>query len=138
MYVKEDQKCQCQVLLISCFSSFFVTYRYSIGNKQLPYFTVWAQEKLNVDLDSKRDIQELPKTYPEPILSAELFDVIKQSGIEYSIEGTDRLVRAHGHTLREIYMLKHGTYQRIPDIILWPSKYFSFCSKKKKILFLIL
>ncbi|XP_043463911.1 alkyldihydroxyacetonephosphate synthase [Leptopilina heterotoma] len=101
----------------------FTGNRYSIGNKQLPYFTAWAQEKLKVDLDSKRSVQDLPKNYPEPILSAKLLDAIKETGIEYSIEGTDRLVRAHGHTLREIFMLKYGTYQRIPDIILWPKSH---------------
>ena len=98
--------------------------RYPIGNKQLPYFTAWAQEVLKVDLSDKHEAQALPKTHPEPILSQNLLEAIKQTGIEFSTEGVDRLVRAHGHTLKEIFLLKHGSYQRIPDIVLWPSKLF--------------
>ncbi|XP_033211357.1 alkyldihydroxyacetonephosphate synthase isoform X2 [Belonocnema kinseyi] len=98
----------------------FTGNRYPIGNQQLPYFTAWAKEVLNVDLSAKREVQALPQTQPEPILSSNLLEAIKQTGIEFSTEGVDRLVRAHGHTLREIFTLKHGSYQRIPDIILWP------------------
>ncbi|KYN14983.1 Alkyldihydroxyacetonephosphate synthase [Trachymyrmex cornetzi] len=64
--------------------------------------------------------QNLPKHFPEPILSAELLEVIKKLMIDYSTDGVDRLFRAHGHTLREIYLLKHSSFKRIPDIVLWP------------------
>ncbi|KYN32164.1 Alkyldihydroxyacetonephosphate synthase [Trachymyrmex septentrionalis] len=68
----------------------------------------------------KCTVQNLPKHIPEPILSAELLDVIKKLMIDYSTDGVDRLFRAHGHTLREIYLLKYSSFQRIPDIVLWP------------------
>jgi len=79
----------------------------------------------------KHTSQNLPKHIPEPILSAELLEVIKKLMIDYSIDGVDRLFRAHGHTLREIYLLKYSSFQRIPDIVLWPSKliFFNHCHK---------
>ncbi|XP_076171542.1 alkyldihydroxyacetonephosphate synthase isoform X2 [Ptiloglossa arizonensis] len=47
-------------------------------------------------------------------------DAIQDLKIEYSTKGIDRLVRAHGHTLREIFILRNGMFKRIPDVILWP------------------
>jgi len=74
----------------------------------------------------KNTSQNLPKHFPESILSAELLEAIKELTIDYSTDGVDRLFRAHGHTLREIYLLKHGSFERIPDIVLWPSKLIFF------------
>ncbi|XP_018404583.1 PREDICTED: alkyldihydroxyacetonephosphate synthase isoform X2 [Cyphomyrmex costatus] len=93
---------------------------YPIGNRELPYFTKWCETTFDITWDMKCTFQNLPKHFPEPILSAELLDAIKELAIDYSIDGVDRLFRAHGHTLREIYLLKHGSYQRIPDIVMWP------------------
>ncbi|EFN84574.1 Alkyldihydroxyacetonephosphate synthase, peroxisomal [Harpegnathos saltator] len=66
--------------------------------------------------------QNLPTHLPAPILSAELLKAIEQLKIEYSTDGADRLIRAHGHTMREIFLLKHGSFERIPDIVIWPNK----------------
>ncbi|KAG5332303.1 ADAS synthase, partial [Acromyrmex heyeri] len=94
--------------------------RYPIGNQELPYFTKWCETTFDVTWDMKRTFQNLPKHIPEPVLSAELLEVIKELMIDYSTDGVDRLFRAHGHTLREIYLLKCSSFQRIPDIVLWP------------------
>lgn len=66
--------------------------------------------------------QELPTDLPEPIVSEEVLNAIKKLKLDHSIDNVDRLFRAHGHTLREIYLLKQGSFERIPDIVLWPSK----------------
>lgn len=100
--------------------------RYPIGNIQLPHFKVWVQKMLEVDLSSKISPQAMPATYSTPILSSGFVEAIKSAGIEHSVQGIDRLVRAHGHTLREIYLLQQGSFQRIPDIVVWPSRFFSY------------
>lgn len=87
----------------------------------MPYFTEWVQEVLGVDLTKRSPPQSLPTTFPEPILSKEFLDAIEELEITFSIDGFDRLFRAHGHTLREVVTLKQGSFDRIPDIILWPS-----------------
>lgn len=99
-----------------------VTFRYPIGNREFPYFTRWCEEKFGLTLNAKNSHQNLPTDWPEPILSPELLEAIKELKIDHSIDGVDRLFRAHGHTLREIYLLKHNSFTRIPDIVLWPSK----------------
>lgn len=98
--------------------------RYPIGNLELPYFTKWCEKTFDVTWKMKNDPQNLPTHFPEPILSTELLNAIEKLGIDHSTDGVDRLFRAHGHTLREVYLLKHGfSFERIPDIVLWPSKF---------------
>ncbi|OAD62044.1 Alkyldihydroxyacetonephosphate synthase [Eufriesea mexicana] len=98
----------------------FTGNRYPIGNTQLPYFTQWVKDTFGVDPTKKNVSQSLPTSLPKPIISSDLLDAIRELKIEYSLKGVDRLVRAHGHTLREIYLLKHGSFDRIPDVVLWP------------------
>ena len=98
----------------------FTGTRYPIGSKELPYFSKWVQDILDVDLGKKIESQSIPKNFPEPVISLEFLEAIQQLKIEYSTKGVDRLIRAHGHTLREIFTLKHGMLKRIPDIVLWP------------------
>lgn len=97
-------------------------YRYPIGNTKLPYFTKWVQTTFGIDLSEKRESQSIPTNLPESIISPEQLQAIQELKIEYSLKGIDRLIRAHGHTLREIYLLKHGSLDRIPDVVLWPSE----------------
>lgn len=96
--------------------------RYPIGNQELPYFVKWCQETLGVEWETRNVPQDMPTILPEPIFSAEVLKAIRELKIDYSIDSTDRLIRAHGHTLREIYLLKQGFFERIPDVVLWPSK----------------
>ncbi|KZC04648.1 Alkyldihydroxyacetonephosphate synthase, partial [Dufourea novaeangliae] len=98
----------------------FTGTRYPIGSKELPYFTQWVKDVLNVDVTKRNTPQPIPTNLPEPVISSELLEAIEESQVEYSTKDIDRLVRAHGHTLREIYCLKYGSFVRIPDIVLWP------------------
>ncbi|XP_012284328.1 alkyldihydroxyacetonephosphate synthase [Orussus abietinus] len=98
----------------------FLGSRYPIGGKELPYFVEWVNDTFAVDFEKRHQAQVAPSTYPEPIISPEFLEAVKNLGVDHSTEGIDRLIRSHGHTLREIFVLQHGTFQRIPDIVLWP------------------
>lgn len=98
----------------------FTGNRYPIGNTKLPYFTKWVQTTFGIDLSEKRESQSIPTNLSESNISPEQLEAIEELKIEYSLKGIDRLIRAHGHTLREIYLLKHGSLDRIPDVVLWP------------------
>jgi hypothetical protein len=43
--------------------------------------------------------------------------------IPYSMDNEDRLFRGHGHTLNDIVDLRFGKIERLPDLIVWPSKF---------------
>jgi alkyldihydroxyacetonephosphate synthase len=49
-------------------------------------------------------------------------DEFKRLDISFSLAGFDRLVRSHGHTLSDIYMLREGIVERIPDVVAWPGE----------------
>ncbi|XP_012260173.2 alkyldihydroxyacetonephosphate synthase isoform X1 [Athalia rosae] len=101
----------------------FTGKRYLIGNRPLPYFTEWVLQVFNVDVNRTFSAQPLPQSYPEPVVASEFIDSLEHENIEYSTKGIDRLVRAHGHTLREVFLLRQGTLPRIPDIVLWPKSH---------------
>lgn len=101
----------------------FTGNRYPIGNQELPYFTEWCRKTFDITWDMKTSAQNLPTDLPKSCLSEELLNAIKELKIDYSIDDIDRLFRAHGHTLREIYLLKHGSFERLPDIVLWPKSH---------------
>lgn len=97
-------------------------FRYPIGEVALPYFTQWVQDVLNVDLTKFHKPQDMPSEnrYPQFNISEENLKIITGLGIEFSLRGLDRLVRAHGHTLHDIFTLRESFFDRIPDIVLWP------------------
>ncbi|XP_071052156.1 alkyldihydroxyacetonephosphate synthase, peroxisomal [Onthophagus taurus] len=96
-----------------------------IGDHPLPYFTTWVKEKLGVDIDQFQKPQDPPnpEDYPPVNLTDQDFENIKKLNVSYSIDGEDRLIRAHGHTLDNIYKLRRSFFKRIPDIILWPTSH---------------
>jgi alkyldihydroxyacetonephosphate synthase len=40
-----------------------------------------------------------------------------------SFNGQERLLHAHGHTAQEMFMLKFGTFPRVPDAVVWPESH---------------
>ncbi|GFG39261.1 hypothetical protein Cfor_04943, partial [Coptotermes formosanus] len=47
-------------------------------------------------------------------------DELRRLQISVSVDGVDRLIRSHGHTLHDIFVLREGTFERIPDVVAWP------------------
>lgn len=62
-----------------------------------------------------------PTEYPEPKICQSFLSDIKAAQIESSINGSDRLIRSHGQTLHEIHNLREGHFDRIPDMVVWPT-----------------
>lgn len=42
---------------------------------------------------------------------------------EVSIDGMDRLIRAHGQTLKDMAQLRTNSFPRIPDAVIWPDSH---------------
>lgn len=95
--------------------------RYPVGGDVLlPNFGKWVRSNFNVYLKDIKEQPKQPTNFPQAFLVDAFVDGIKDSKIEYSIEGIDRLIRCHGQTVFDIYALRNGDFKRIPDIILWP------------------
>lgn len=96
--------------------------RYPIGSKILPNFKSWVEATFGIDLGVAFPAQpEISDSdLPAPVIKEEFFQAIKDLSFEYSLNSQDRLFRAHGHTMKEIFILREGRFPRIPDIVLWP------------------
>ncbi|KAL1116050.1 hypothetical protein AAG570_005545, partial [Ranatra chinensis] len=102
----------------------FTGNRYPIGQLELPYFTEWVKEVLNVNILVRNPVKEMPKEENLPVSTVpeDFLIEIKKLNVDYSREGSERLIRSHGQTLYDIYTLRLGSgyLPRIPDIVTWP------------------
>jgi hypothetical protein len=58
------------------------------------------------------------------MIIAEFVGSLNDHGISHTSDGEDRYFRAHGHALDELMALRaEQPFHRIPDFIVWPSKY---------------
>lgn len=103
-------------LLISLF-------RYPLGNARLTNFTQWVKENFDINVDNAIPFRPLPRTeeLPPTRLSPDHLHHLEELKIPISLDGIDRLFRAHGHTLHDIYALRTTLMERIPDVVVWPT-----------------
>uniref|UniRef100_A0A452UN63 Alkylglycerone-phosphate synthase n=1 Tax=Ursus maritimus TaxID=29073 RepID=A0A452UN63_URSMA len=97
--------------------------RYPLSGMILPTFKDWIQNTLGVSLEHKTTSKASlnPSDTPPSIVNEDFLHDLKETNISYSQEADDRVFRAHGHCLHEIFLLREGMFQRIPDIVLWPN-----------------
>ncbi|XP_071788558.1 alkyldihydroxyacetonephosphate synthase, peroxisomal-like [Asterias amurensis] len=100
----------------------FTGSRYNIAG-ELPHFKAWIESIEGINTDMKVDPQEeiRPENIPNVIRNEDFVAAIQRAGVSFSFDPQDRLFRAHGHTLEEIFALREGTFERVPDIVLWPT-----------------
>ncbi|XP_065340541.1 alkyldihydroxyacetonephosphate synthase, peroxisomal [Cloeon dipterum] len=101
----------------------FTGNRYPIGELELPYFTQWTKDVFNVDLSKPITPQQPTSKFPDPIINTDFMAEIRKCNLAISDDGMDRLFRAHGHTLHDIYVLRVGMFARIPDLVIWPDSH---------------
>nr|CAH7726744.1 unnamed protein product [Callosobruchus chinensis] len=114
--VKVDEKQNLQV--------YFTGKRYSIGEVRLNHLAQWAIDKLNIDLTKPpKTSQPIPteSQYPESKIPQSILQQLETLNISYSIDVVDRVVRAHGQTLHDVYTLRNSVFDRIPDVVVWPT-----------------
>ncbi|XP_071523561.1 alkyldihydroxyacetonephosphate synthase, peroxisomal isoform X2 [Panulirus ornatus] len=114
--------------VVSKDKDYFVSFtgnRYKIGNMVLPHFSSWVKETLGVNFDDCTPPQPPPQAQdlPQPNVQQEFLDEVQNLGITHSLDGEDRVFRAHGHTLAEIFTLREGMFPRIPDLVTWPKNH---------------
>ncbi|XP_064442808.1 alkyldihydroxyacetonephosphate synthase, peroxisomal isoform X2 [Mirounga angustirostris] len=97
--------------------------RYPLSGMVLPTFKDWIQNTLGVSVEHKTTSKPSlnPSDTPPSIVNEDFLHDLKETSISYSQEADDRVFRAHGHCLHEIFLLREGMFQRIPDIVLWPT-----------------
>uniref|UniRef100_A0A8C4S5Q2 Alkylglycerone-phosphate synthase n=1 Tax=Erpetoichthys calabaricus TaxID=27687 RepID=A0A8C4S5Q2_ERPCA len=103
----------------------FTGKRYRLSGMVLPALREWFEKTFGASLEHKTPPRSALNTsdIPAPILNEDFLDDLKATKIPFSHEIEDRIFRAHGHCLHEIFALREGKFERVPDMVVWPSKY---------------
>ncbi|XP_071603348.1 alkyldihydroxyacetonephosphate synthase, peroxisomal isoform X3 [Heliangelus exortis] len=100
----------------------FTGKRYRLGGMILPTFKEWIEKTFGASLEHKTtsraslNINDVPPS----VVNEEFIQDLRATKISYSQDAEDRVFRAHGHCLHEIFVLREGMFKRIPDIVVWP------------------
>ncbi|CAF0750522.1 unnamed protein product [Didymodactylos carnosus] len=99
--------------------------RYLLSGHVLPRLKEFMFSKLGAttDIYTPSVAEPDPLYRPKPVINESFMQqyLTQLSTMEYSSEVNDRLFHAHGHTLEEIWKLRHGgQFERIPDLVVWP------------------
>ncbi|XP_063381008.1 alkyldihydroxyacetonephosphate synthase [Cydia fagiglandana] len=97
----------------------FTGERYLIGGKTLPHFAPWVVQNLNIDLSKLPKTTPLPTSYPDSRLPSNVREELETIAL-VSVDGMDRLIRAHGQTLSDMAQVRSNSFPRIPDAVVWP------------------
>jgi len=98
--------------------------RYALSGQELPHLLPWIRQVMAVDLPAG---DQHPSQYPpaipaprsNPPLLAALRKVLPADAI--SDDAGLRMRHGHGHSLEEMYAVRHGSLGRIPDIVVFPA-----------------
>eukprot|EP00795_Rhopilema_esculentum_P012578 gene12578-3277_t len=94
----------------------------ALAGELLPKLREWFEKECGADMKlyspsrPKINIQD----YEDVKINDAFLDAAKRNDILISMEAEERIVHGHGHTLHEIFALRHGKLQRIPDAVIWP------------------
>ncbi|XP_046959951.1 alkyldihydroxyacetonephosphate synthase [Vanessa cardui] len=100
--------------------TFFTGDRYPISGKSLPHARQWVKEMFDIDLTEEPKQLQLPTSFPSSRLPNNIKEELEKISL-LSTEGVDRLIRAHGQTLHDVYNLRKNSFPRIPDAVIWPT-----------------
>ncbi|XP_063789462.1 alkyldihydroxyacetonephosphate synthase, peroxisomal [Pseudophryne corroboree] len=101
----------------------FTGKRYKLSGLVLPALREWMEKTFGASLNHKTTSRASLNVSDAPpaVVNEGFIQEIKAIGISFSQDVEDRVFRAHGHCLYEIFALREGMFKRIPDIILWPN-----------------
>ncbi|XP_076305894.1 alkyldihydroxyacetonephosphate synthase, peroxisomal-like [Tachypleus tridentatus] len=103
----------------------FTGTRYPLANKKFPLFKTWIKNVFGItdDYHCKPKVEIKTKDLPAPVVNKAFLRDIKNLKIFCTDNPQKRLFRSHGHTLRELFMLREGNFKRIPDLVVWPTSH---------------
>uniref|UniRef100_A0A8C4X835 Alkylglycerone-phosphate synthase n=1 Tax=Erpetoichthys calabaricus TaxID=27687 RepID=A0A8C4X835_ERPCA len=103
----------------------FTGKRYRLSGMVLPALREWFEKTFGASLEHKTPPRSALNTsdIPAPILNEDFLDDLKATKIPFSHEIEDRIFRAHGHCLHEIFALREGKFERVPDMVVWPNSH---------------
>ncbi|MEP6765669.1 MAG: FAD-binding oxidoreductase, partial [Gemmatimonadaceae bacterium] len=97
--------------------------RYALSGLELPNLLPWVSDVMSVNFRAS----EIPRKPFPPAISPsrasaatlqELGAIVSPSAV--SVEALLRMRHGHGHTVEEIFAVRHDGFSRIPDVVVFP------------------
>lgn len=97
--------------------------RYALSGAELPNLLPWVRDVMQIEVPID-DVHE--PAYPPQIPAAKKDAKLRKAlaaivGDCLTDDGATRLRHGHGHTLEEMYEIRHGSLPRLPDLVVYPS-----------------
>ncbi|HEX9755968.1 MAG TPA: FAD-binding oxidoreductase [Gemmatimonadales bacterium] len=97
--------------------------RYPLSGVELPDLLPWMRTVLGVDftltdIHDSRYPPDFPRLRENPAFLREARELLGDEGV--TADPLLRLRRGHGHTLEEMYAIKYGRLERVPDLVVYP------------------
>uniref|UniRef100_A0A3P8U3E9 Alkylglycerone-phosphate synthase n=1 Tax=Amphiprion percula TaxID=161767 RepID=A0A3P8U3E9_AMPPE len=103
----------------------FTGRRYRLSGLIIPGLKDWFESTFGASLQHKTPATVSPilnsSAVQPPTLNEAFVEELKSTGIPLSHDAEDRVFRAHGHCLHEIFALREGKFGRVPDMVVWPN-----------------
>ncbi|CAI4230594.1 unnamed protein product [Auanema sp. JU1783] len=100
----------------------FTGNKYEMSGDVLPHLRPWFESNLGIDLDYKtpsQRIEDFEIPAPQECVD-DIHEHLRESNISFSNAPRIRLMRAHGHTVHDMLHLRHGKFNKMPDLVVWP------------------
>lgn len=92
--------------------------RYMASGKRLPKAREWMENTFQFNFKNKTPAQkEMP--VDEPNLNQEFLEELKGKVHEISLDPKVRVQHSHGHSLQEIWEIRHGKLKRLADAVVF-------------------
>jgi alkyldihydroxyacetonephosphate synthase len=98
--------------------------RYAISGQRIPDLLPWAEGILGVPLDPSDVHESRYPTEVPPRVVCEPFERALAAALAPDRVSADpqlRLRHGHGHTQEEMWAIKYGRLERVPDLVVWPA-----------------
>uniref|UniRef100_A0A8C3ARF9 Alkylglycerone-phosphate synthase n=1 Tax=Cyclopterus lumpus TaxID=8103 RepID=A0A8C3ARF9_CYCLU len=101
----------------------FTGKRYKLSGMIMPALKDWLEDTFGTNLQHKSPATPIltSSAVQPPTLNEAFVEELKSTGIPFSHDAEDRVFRAHGHCLHEIFALREGKVGRVPDLVVWPN-----------------
>lgn len=98
--------------------------RYLFSGKALPSLRLWMEESAGLNVEDATPCQPHPDV-PAPIKNEEFLAELKTLGCYSKLTFGDkqRMFHGHGHTVQEIWKMRYGQFNRVPDVVIWPASH---------------
>jgi alkyldihydroxyacetonephosphate synthase len=90
------------------------------SERWMPNFAKWAEEFAHIDF-SKKTEKQTDMTIHAPHFNHAFLEELGEKGFSRrSFFKWERIMHSHGATLQEVFILRHGNFKRVADVVIYP------------------